>query len=226
MIILKSFQQIKSSTVFLGSEDYQTLCSLLLFPLNFECNNIKEYFACFADLPPDDIERIIYITAKDLIIKYYHKQHLWNIFTQKINTNLILIREANKIIHKDFVFFNYKHLIFYEKALPIAYGFIKYDKKHFSSDFVDYFTVIYKSILEYRPRMKTEYLEEGPFTVKEAFGLLNKLFLDANGCENSGYAGLYFIYTHFEATVTEFYAAYCLTNDSCFLEYLSIFLLV
>lgn len=177
--------------------------------------------------------------ASDILVKYYSRLDVWGVLTENFVANITLIRAANRLVHRDFVYGNYKHLEFYPCVFPVAYSFFKLDKKYFKSDFTELFNVTYQCALEMG-------LEDGSdgcaarhgysryenrkhdgscgnaacakhVSTKEIYDILNKMFLTIKACE-SAYTGLYFIYNNFEKSINELYDLYTLTGDLFYIE--------
>lgn len=245
--ILQAISVLHLPSGILDIEDLIILREFLMFPLNDYstytadgadgdgCLVGRDYFPLFFSLPSDDLDQIIRSCSDDLLIKYHHVDRLWSSLTENFVCHLALIRSANRLIHRDLVFFNYKGMGFYEHVFPLAYGFFKLDKKHYKSDFTDLFSVIYNCTLEIRNSechdaaggcTGCKYCAGCSHAVLHRgagpgpmgfFRILNKMFLEVKTCE-SAYTGLYFIYNGFERTVNELFYLYCLTHEPFYIE--------
>lgn len=186
-----------------------------------------EYLKCLYNIPPGDYNFVIRSISTDLFVRHYRVVFLWQPLLDNCNSNTVLIRMANRLLHRDFVHCNYKQTAFYRRIFPVAYSFFKLDKQFFRNDFVDQFSVIYHCLLEMRGDASHPYsgaldrrrrIPEGSRAdINGLSRVLNKMFLDLKSCETA-YTGLYFIYNSFEKAINELFTLYCLSHRPFFLE--------
>jgi len=220
-IIIKAMVGTKLAPI--EQDDAYILSKLLMFPLTREMN-LKDHFVSFNELPVDDLERIAVLAADDIILRYFDKSYAWSPLLATPEINFIFIKAANMIIHEDFMSSCYKSFNFYQRVLPVAYGYFKMDKKYAKNEFSEYLSVIFDCILRFQETHADEanlcsYDEscEINISIKQMISLIDNMFLDVKSCEIA-YTGLYFIYNNFEKTVNELYNLYNLYFDPFYLE--------
>lgn len=219
-VLIKSFSFLQLQNKPLEREQIVILGNLLLFPLTRELP-CTDYLYTFCEMHLESLEKIIHCIIDTLLIKHYSQIYSWSALLNVPEINCIFIKAANTLIHHDITHFQFRSLDFYQRILPLAYGFFKIDKKYIKHEFSEYFSVIYDYLL-HSNFINTDNDDNSSIhylSLKDAVGLLNTMFIEVKNCDVA-YTGLYFLYNYFEITVKELYNAYTLTFDTFYLEVL------
>jgi len=190
--------------------EHKMLADMLVYPLAaMKSTNLRDYCESFKKIPPEDLDVVMRYASKTLLIRLHHRSSEWEVLQESIVASFILIECAIRLLqdyfNEDDTARRFRGLNTHQLDVifPMAYEFLKLDKKHIKNDLNDQFRYIYESML----RSEDE----------NCFRLLNRMYLDIKASETA-YAGLYFVYNTFDIAVDELSSQYNATSNMLYIE--------